>query len=323
MVAAAARDAFFTGVVDRKGVSLTAMRRPAMKKKHRKDVRQMLVREVQRFLRRGLGLDLVPYALPPVQDRTSKTAVYDLKERREWRKMAVVARHARKGSLPVSSSSSSNGGSRRVKEVDGDAVLHQAVSREERARRAVCFAAFCFVVKSPRQRLTDEELVSKLLSVDPAMEETFGGDWIALVRRWLRDQGLLTAETETTTLDSGERKTSTVWRIAGGARALVGAPAAFDMMLQSIGQDHVDETRLEQWYRAERLAFDDAEGDDDDADDDDQDDQEDDDGEEDEESSSRGKRSRRSIENDEDDDTSSRRGRRTHRTSKRGKRGSQ
>lgn len=257
---------FFKAVVDRRFVTLADIRSVARASRYKTPIKRMLVREVQRFLRMGLGLDLIAHVSEPVADKKGrKKPSYDLDERRNWKRMSVAARPTLDGVLAARDASG------KATTRDTDAVVSSRASGNENLKRAVCFTALCLVAAAPRQLLPEETLMNHLQAVDSNIEESLGADWKASVKRWVREQDILGATTETVTKHSGERESTVMFSIAGGGRSLIGAPAAMDLMLQITGSAGVDDKTFKKWLGKERIDVDsaaarEAEDDDDDED---------------------------------------------------------
>ncbi|KAA0178194.1 hypothetical protein FNF27_00048 [Cafeteria roenbergensis] len=221
MVASAARLAFFRGTVERKPVPVRELKRLAGK--HGKAIKSMLVREVQRYLRKALGLDFVPAVGLPVPVKGKRTLDHSLEARRDWKQLIVVSRQALSGRLldPAGTAVA-----------DVDAKTAAGVSRVERARRGVLMTCLALIAMGPKQTLPEAELYSLLLQVDPDIALSVGPDWEATVKRWLSEAGAAKVATVTDELPSGATETRRIYCLESGARASVGGMAVASFAAQ-------------------------------------------------------------------------------------------
>jgi hypothetical protein len=244
---------FFKSVVDRRFVTSAEIKSVAKLSRYKAPIKRVLVSEVQRFLRQGLGLDLVMHTSEPVVMKKGQRPSFDLADRRNFKRMSVSARPTMDGSI----ASVQGTGSRIVH--DTDVALARRASGGEQVKRAVCFAALCFVAQAPRQRLPEQDLMQRLEELDTAIEANLGTDWWASVKRWVREQDILVATHEKVTHHTGEQEMIVAYTIAGGGRSLIGMPAAIDMMLQVTGTARADDQTLRTWLGSERISIDRAE----------------------------------------------------------------
>jgi len=245
MIAKAARLAFVMGIVEHKPVTISKLMSVA-KAPHKKAVKTMLVREAQRFLRTGLGLDLVPFVndAAPLKNKPKKKD-YTLETRRDWKRAVLVMRPTEDGRVAATKQNHPT--------TDMDPTLGRNVTRQEQVRRGVTAVCLGLLSKAPLQRLGLEELMGLLARLDPHVAAAVGPDWQGTVKAWLRDAAAVRTQVEELVKVSGDVERTEVAMLAPGARASWGITGVFDFLLQTAGESAALADRAK-WYGDERLA---------------------------------------------------------------------
>jgi hypothetical protein len=244
LVSRAARTALLKGLIGQSSIEGKDLRACLGERSRQRLLGRALLRETQLFLRRGLGLDLVPF-VKAVDESKAGPDSYLLKNRRDESQFCLLPlpeldRLARDPRADMS---------------DVDKTVAREAPSSALRRNAIVLAATAFVFRAGGRPLRDEDLFLYMQSLDPQIESVVGGtNWKHTLKQWLSRAGFVTFANDSEVGLDGETTRSIRISLGGGARAAIGAPALTQFTLMTLGKQNLA-AQAGDWFHSELIEF--------------------------------------------------------------------